>query len=527
MGEDLHKEKEVTRRSFLKMMGGLGLAGLTMSLAGCGSEKEVGQAGGEGWLPQQYQIAGTWPAQVRGRVPIDLRNPSIVRDDQKCVLCGQCLEVCKNTQTVYGHYSLPLVNDIVCINCGQCALWCPTSAITERDDIEKVLQALEDPERHVVVQTAPATRVALGEEFGLPPGTWVMGQQVAALKKLGFDAVFDTNFTADLTIMEEATELIKRIKGDLKKPLPQFTSCSPGWVKFCEYFYPDLFPNLSSCKSPQQMLGALVKTYYAKAKNINPEKIYSVAIMPCTAKKFEAQRPEMDSSGKYWHKEAMQDVDAVLTTRELARLLKKRGIDLTTLPEESYDPLMGQSTGGAIIFGATGGVMEAAVRTTYFFITQKAPPPGLLSLTPVRGLDGVKEASLEVPGVGTVRVAVCHGMGNGRQVLDAVRRGEAPWHFIEFMSCPGGCQSGGGQPRTSVPPSDAVRKQRIASLYQADARMVWRESHENAEVFKIYQDFLQHPMSKLAEELLHTHYTDRGKSFNQLADSQKKSMQNI
>lgn len=510
-------EKKVTRRAFMKIMGGLGLAGITTSLAGCGTTSVTGRAGGEGWLPAQYQGNGAWPAQVRGRVPLDDNNVSIVRDDEKCILCGQCLEVCKNTQTVFGHYGFPLLDEIVCINCGQCALWCPTAAITERDDTETVWQALQDPDKHVVVQTAPATRVSLGEEFGLPPGTWVMGQQVAALKRLGFDAVFDTNFTADLTIMEEATELIKRIKGDIKLPLPQFTSCSPGWVKFCEYFYPDLFPHLSTCKSPQQMLGALVKTYYAREKNIKPEKIFTVSIMPCTAKKFEAGRPEMNDSGHYWHKPALRDVDAVLTTRELARLLKKQGIDLNTLPEENYDPLLGQSTGGAVIFGATGGVMEAAVRTAYYFITRKQPPAGLLSLQPVRGLAGVKEAALDVSGVGTVRVAVCHGMSNGRQVLESVRKGDAPWHFVEFMSCPGGCISGGGQPRSAVPPSDEVRNKRMAGLYKADARMVWRESHENPEVLALYQNFLQHPMSELAEELLHTSYTDRSKNYNHLA----------
>jgi len=515
MDEQLKLEKKVTRRSFLKMMGGLGLAGITASLGG-GMASAAEYAGGQGWLPEQYQSVGTWPAQVRGRIPISPDNPSITRDNEKCILCGQCLEVCKNTQTVFGHYGFPLVDEIVCINCGQCALWCPTAAITERDDTEKVWQAIQDKDKYVVVQTAPATRVALGEEFGLAPGTFVMGQQVAGLKRLGFDAVFDTNFTADLTILEEATELIKRIKGDLNKPLPQFTSCSPGWVKFCEYFYPDLFPHMSSCKSPQQMLGALVKTYFAKKKGIDPEKIYSVAIMPCTAKKFEIQRPEMNSSAHYWDKPSLRDMDAVLTTRELARMLKKQGIDLTTLPEEKYDPLLGESTGGGLIFGATGGVMEAAVRGAYYFMTEQEPPAGLLNLTPVRGLEGIKEAAVDVPGVGTLRVAVCHGMSNGRKVLDAVRKGNAPYHFIEFMSCPGGCIGGGGQPRSAVPPSDEVRKARIAAIYKADAGMERREAHENAEVLKLYQDFLKHPMSHLAEELLHTKYTDRGKSFNQL-----------
>lgn len=512
MDDHLKLEKKITRRSFLKMMGGLGLAGITASLAGTGTASAAEQ----GWLPEQYQSPGTWPSQVRGRVPISPDNPSITRDDRKCILCGQCLEVCQNTQAVFGHYGLPLVNEIVCINCGQCALWCPTAAITERDDTEKVLNAIKDPDKHVVVQTAPATRVALGEEFGLAPGTFVMGRQVAALKRLGFDAVFDTNFTADLTIMEEATELIKRIKGDIKKPLPQFTSCSPGWVKFCEYFYPDLLPHMSSCKSPQQMLGALVKTYYARKKGIDPEKIFSVAIMPCTAKKFEIQRPEMNSSSHFWHKDSIQDMDAVLTTRELARMLKKQKIDLTNLPEEKYDPLLGESTGGALIFGATGGVMEAAVRGAYFFITEQEPPAGLLNLTPVRGLEGVKEAAVDIPGVGTLKVAVCHGMRNGRKVLDAVRKGDAPYHFIEFMACPGGCIGGGGQPRSAVPPSDEVRMKRIAAIYKADARMEHREAHENAEVLALYKDFLQHPMSHLAEELLHTGYTDRGKSYTRL-----------
>lgn len=523
--EDHLKDEKITRRSFLRMMGGLGLAGITASLAGCSSSETVVQAGGEGWLPQQYQGRGAWPAQVRGRVPIDADNPSIVRDDEKCILCGQCLEVCQSTQTVFGYYDFPMVNDTVCVNCGQCALWCPTAAITERDDIKKVRDAILDPEMHVVVQTAPATRVALGEEFGLPAGTWVMGQQVAGLKRLGVDAVFDTNFTADLTIMEEATELIKRITGDIKKPLPQFTSCSPGWVKFCEYFYPDLLHHMSSCKSPQQMLGALAKTYYAKSKNIDPEKIFSVSIMPCTAKKYEAQRPEMNSSGHYWNKhDNMQDLDAVLTTRELARMLKQENIDLTKLPEEKYDSLMGEGSGGALIFGATGGVMEAAVRSAYYFITKKDPPSNLLNLTPVRGLEGVKEAAVDVPGVGTVKVAVCHGLNNARTVLEAVRKGNAPWHFVEFMSCPGGCIAGGGQPRTAVPPSNEVRQKRIDVLYTVDRRMKLRESHENSEVLALYNKFLKHPLSELAEELLHTEYVDRSKNFKQLMASKNNSL---
>ncbi|MDO7786964.1 [FeFe] hydrogenase, group A [Desulforamulus aquiferis] len=505
---DKEREKQVTRRGFLKMMGGIGLAGVTASIAGCSTDP----AGGKGWMPQQYQVASSWPIQVKGRIPIDPSNPSIARDDKKCILCGQCVEVCQRVQTVFGYYELPIKDDIVCVNCGQCTLWCPTAAITEKDDIAKVVQALEDKDIHVVVQTAPATRVGLGEEFGMAPGTFVEGQQVAALKKLGFDAVFDTNFSADLTIFEEGTELIKRVTGEIHEPLPQFTSCSPGWVKFCEYYYPDLLHHMSTCKSPQQMLGALIKSYYAKEKGISPEKIFSVSIMPCTAKKYEAQRPEMNSAGKHEGKPELRDVDVVLTTRELARLIKSKGLDLNTLPEEKYDTLLGEGTSAGLIFGATGGVMEAAVRSAYFLITKQEPPEAFLNLTPVRGLQGVKEAAVDIPGVGTVRVAVAHGLSNARPILEAVRKGEAPYHFIEFMCCPGGCISGGGQPRTSLPPSDDVRQARIDSIYNADAKIYTkRKSHENKEVLALYEKFLETPNSHIAHELLHTHYEDRSK----------------
>ncbi|MCG9969181.1 [FeFe] hydrogenase, group A [Pelotomaculum terephthalicicum JT] len=517
--DDVEKDvekKEITRRTFLKMAAGTGLlAGLTGALAGC-ADKNPEHAGGKGWLPYQYNVAGNLPAQVRGRVPIDADNPSIVRDDRKCILCGQCLEVCENVESVFGYYSLPVVDETICINCGQCSMACPSGAISERDDTQIVFEALADKNRFVLVQTAPATRVALGEEFGLAPGTWVQGQQVAALRRLGFDAVLDTNFTADLTIMEEATELIKRIKGEVRKPLPQFTSCSPGWIKFCEYFYPELIPNISSCKSPQQMFGALAKTYYAKEKGIDPGNILSVSVMPCTAKKYEARRPEMNASAAYWKRGDLRDVDVVLTTRELARMIKEKQIDFTALPEEGYDRLMGEETGGAVIFGATGGVMEAAARTAYFLITGQEPPALFLNLTPVRGLAGVKEAAAEIPGVGTLRVAVSHGMANGRKILDAVREGRAPWHFVEFMTCPGGCIAGGGQPRTAVPPTDAVREQRLAALYKADASLPKRKSHENAEVAALYRNFLEHPMSELAEELLHTEYHSRADKLKRL-----------
>ena len=504
-------EKEVTRRGFLKMMGTLGLVGATATLVGCGSKEP---AGGGGWLPQQYQVASSWPAQVRGRVPLDPFSPSLSRDDQKCILCGQCLEVCQKVQSVFGYYELPVKDDVICVNCGQCALWCPTASITEKDETQKVFEALADPDKYVVVQTAPATRVALGEEFGMPAGSWVEGQQVAALKALGFDKVFDTNFTADLTIMEEGTELIMRMTGkkDPKKyPLPQFTSCSPGWIKFCEYYYPDLIPNLSTAKSPQQMFGTLAKTYFAEKNNIDPKNIVSVSIMPCTAKKYEAARPEFNDAQTYWgFEEEIKDVDVVLTTRELAKMIKARGINLPALPEEKYDNLMGEGSGAALIFGATGGVMEAAARTAYFVLTGQPAPHLLFNLTPVRGLDGVKDAALEIPGVGTLRVAVVHGLGNARPVLEAVRRGESPYHFIEFMCCPGGCISGGGQPRTSLPPSDAVRQARLEMLYKKDGSYELRESHENKEVLELYKTFLGEPMSELAYNLLHTKYKDRG-----------------
>ena len=514
----------VSRRFFLKGLGTVGMAGALATLSGC---KDAGKpSGGEGWTPQQYNAPGSWPVQVRGRVPIDPNNPSIVRDDRKCILCGQCAEPCEHVQSVEGYYELPIKDDITCVNCGQCALWCPTGAISERDDIDKVVKVINDANLHVVVQTAPATRIAIGEEFGMPAGSIVEGKMVAALKQLGFDRVFDTNFSADLTIMEEGTELVGRIKaaggahtagghGHAPTALPQFTSCSPGWVKFCEYFYPDLLENMSTCKSPQQMLGSVAKSYYAKKKGIDPKQIVSVAIMPCTAKKFEAGRGEMNSAGAVAGNPELRDVDFVLTTRELARMIKGKGIDLAKLEPQPYDSLMGEGTGAAVIFAATGGVMEAAIRSGYYLITGQNPPDALLNLTAVRGLQGVKEASLEVPGVGELRVAVASGLGNARVLLDQIRADKAAglpprYHFIEFMACPGGCISGGGQPKTSVPPSDWVRKARMKSIYAIDATIYKKRlSHENKEVLDLYADFLGKPNGEMAHKLLHTTYTDR------------------
>lgn len=510
------KGSNLSRRSFLKFAGGAGIAGASLSLTGCDQPLTPASAvGGEGWMPTQYNEPGGWPTNVRGRVPIDPENPALRRDDQKCILCGQCIEVCKTIQSVYGNYELPIKNEIPCINCGQCIHWCPSGAISEREDIDQVAKALADPKITVVVQTAPATRIGLGEEFGLPVGTNVQGKQVAALRKLGFDVIFDTNFAADLTIMEEGTELVKRITEELHHPLPQFTSCCPGWVKFVEYYYPELLPNLSSAKSPQQMAGALVKTYFAEKNHVEPQKIFSVAIMPCTAKKFECQRPEMISAQTYWQDEQVSpDVDVVLTTRELARMIKRAGIDLPSLPDEEYDQLMGVATGAGAIFGTTGGVMEAAVRSAYYLVTGEQPPAALWQLTPVRGMEGVKEAAVSIPGAGEIRIAVISGLDNARAIMEQVKAGNSPWTFIEVMACPGGCQYGGGQPRSSAPPSDGVRNTRAASLYKIDAQAKLRNSHDNPQIKQVYAEFLTSPLSEKAEELLHTHYISRAEEFD-------------
>ncbi len=506
MGIDVKKVTKVTRLNFLKLLGGMSLTGIAASVSGCANEP----VGGKGWIPGQYGVSAKWPVQVKGRIAIDPDNPSIVRDDRKCILCGQCLEVCEKVQSIYGYYELPIKNEITCVGCGQCALWCPTAAIQERDDVHKVLQALEDKNMHVVVQTAPATRVSLGEEFGLLPGSIVEGKQVAALKNVGFDAVFDTNFSADLTIMEEATELIKRMTQKGTGKIPQFTSCCPGWVKFCEYYYPELIGNLSSVKSPQQLLGTLAKTYYREKQGLELENVVSVAIMPCTAKKFECQRPEMNAAGRKNGNLSIRDVDIVLTTRELASLIKRKKLDLNQLEDASYDNLMGEGTGAGVIFGSTGGVMEAAVRTAYFLVSKQSPPEELLNFTAVRGLTGVKEAEVEIPGIGKMKVAVCHGLKNARTVLEQVRAGNSPWHFIEFMSCLGGCIGGGGQPRTSLVAADDARKARSAGLYSLDSKVYRkRASYKNQEIQDLYHQYLEYPGSELAEELLHTHYTDR------------------
>ncbi len=450
----------------------------------------------------------------KSRHTIDDFSPSIVRDSEKCILCRRCVSACDKLQgvsviapsergfktVISTAFNLSL-NDSACTMCGQCITACPVGALHEKEDTEKVWDALANPEKHVIVQTAPAIRVSLGEEFGLDMGTPAMGKMVAALRRLGFDKVFDTDFTADLTIIEEGNELLHRIKNNGK--LPMITSCSPGWIKFCEHYFPEFLDNLSTCKSPQQMFGALAKTYYAQKAGIDPAKIFSVSIMPCTAKKFEAQRPEMTSSG-------YQDVDAVLTTREIARMFREAGIDLKTLDAEEFDEPFGISTGAGAIFAATGGVMEAALRTVYEIVTEKE----LLDLdfVEVRGTEGIKEAEVDLNGT-NVKVAVAHGLANARELLNRVKDGKAEYHFIEIMCCPGGCVGGGGQPIVLSQErwEKDYKKIRGNSIYEVDKKMPLRKSHENPAIKTLYDEFLKEPLGEKSHELLHTHYTPRSK----------------
>jgi len=453
-------------------------------------------------------------AGAMNQYSIDNASLSVVRDNNKCILCRRCVAACDKVQnigvigatkrgfktTIESPWDLHLV-DMACVNCGQCITVCPVGALHEKDDTDIVWKYLSDPTKHVVVQPAPAVRAALGEEFDLPMGTSVTGKMVAALRRLGFNKVFDTDFAADLTIMEEATELVDRVTN--KGVLPMITSCSPGWVKYCEHYYPEFLPNLSTCKSPHEMEGAVVKSYYAEKAGIDPKDIIVVSVMPCTAKKFEAKRPELSNGG-------YPDVDVVITTRELARMIKQANIDFNKLADEDFDDLLGESTGAGVIFGATGGVMEAALRTAFEVITGTELKD--VNFNAVRGVEGIKEATIKMGDL-EVNVAVASSTGMASKLLEAVKRGEKNYTFIEVMGCPGGCVNGGGQPivDASVRAAMDIRSERAKALYNEDTAKTIRKSHLNPSIKKIYAEFLDKPNSHKAHELLHTKYMARPK----------------
>lgn len=460
---------------------------------------------------------------------IDKSSYSVVRDMNKCILCRRCIRTCIDLQevgaldTVNRGYDTKITTfldkplaEVICINCGQCINRCPTGALRTNDPSDEIWEAIDNPKKHVVIQTAPSPRAAIGEEFGLPAGHSLTGELNTALKMIGFDRVFDTNFSADLTIMEEGTELLMRLKSALvdKDPnvkLPQFTSCSPGWVKYIEHFYPDYLDHLSTAKSPQQMFGAIIKTFYAQEANVDPADIVSIALMPCSAKKFECNRPEMNNSG-------FKDVDFGLTTRELAQMIKEAGIYLPELDKSRFDEPFGEASGAGLIFGATGGVMEAALRTTYEIVTGRTVPFENLDIAPCRGMDGVRQASVHLENVKPewsflegvdLNFMIAHGTANAKKVMEALKRGELNnIHFIEIMACPGGCIGGGGQP---IPTSLEIRKKRAEAIYEEEKGLPIRKSHENPHVKYIYDKFLtEGPCGHLSHKLLHTSYTKRG-----------------
>lgn len=465
-------------------------------------------------LANKFNITNVEFEGERTEHKIDEISPSIVRDFNKCILCRRCVAACKNIQKIgaidcinrgfescistVGDNSL---NDVNCTFCGQCIEACPTGALHEKETIDDVWLKLKDPDIYTIVQTAPAVRVALGEEFGMPIGTNVTGKMVTSLKRLGFNRVFDTNTGADFTIMEEANEFIERFKEN--KNLPMITSCSPGWVKYIEMNYPELLPHLSTCKSPHQMFGALLKTYYANREGIDPKKIYVVSVMPCIAKKFERQREEMQNEGLY-------DVDNVITTRELSRMIKQANIDFNKLEETNFDSPMGEATGAAAIFGTTGGVMEAALRTAQDTLTGEDLEK--INFEEVRGEDGIKKATVKIAEQ-EIKVVAASGLANAQEILNEIKSGKADYQFVEIMACPGGCVMGGGQPikNSKIRAEVDVRKLRADALYSIDEKSTIRKSHENPIVKKIYKEFLKKPGSELAEKLLHTTYQKREK----------------
>lgn len=477
-------------------------------------------------LAKEYGIEEVRFGTPKEMLPdFEMSTPHLIRDNSKCILCRRCVSACKDLQHVavlgvndrgFGtHIGCEFDRDLVevaCTNCGQCITVCPTGALTEVDNTDKVWAALADPKKHVVVGTAPAVRAALGEEFGDPIGTNAQGKMAASLRRIGFDGVFDVNVAADLTILEEGTEFINRLtKGGV---LPLITSCSPGWIRFCEQFYPEFIPNISSCKSPQQMFGAMMKSYYAEKKGLNPEDIFVVSVMPCTAKKYEVRRDDQAAVNDLW------DIDETITTRELAKMIRKSGLDWATLPEENFDPAFGDFSGAAVLFGASGGVMEAALRTVVEIVTGEELPA--LDFCDVRGIEGIKEASYDVAGT-IVKVAVASGLENAANLLDKIKAGEADYHFIEIMGCPGGCVTGGGQPIQPAKVRNVINltAERAKALYEEDAGMKVRKSHEVPLIKKIYDEYLGEPGSHKSHELLHTTYKASPKYLGIEADRKK------
>ncbi|MDY5931818.1 MAG: [FeFe] hydrogenase, group A [Candidatus Ornithospirochaeta sp.] len=442
------------------------------------------------------------------RVPIEKDNPSIQRNESKCIRCGQCKEICTSYIKVHGTYDFEQTGGkAICINCGQCANVCPVDSITEVYEYPEVRNAVRDKDKVVIVSTSPSVRVAIAEEFGFEKGSFTEGRMISLLRALGADYVLDTNFAADLTIVEEASELVERVKEN--RPLPQFTSCCPAWVKYVETYYPELIPNISTAKSPIGMQGPTIKTYFAGKMGIDPKKIVNVALTPCTAKKFEIRRDEMNAASRYLGIPGMRDMDHVITTRELALWAKEEGIDFGSLEEGRYDSLMGEASGSGVIFGNTGGVMEAALRTAYSYLTGSNPPEDrLLELRAVRGLEGVRDAEVEIAGL-KLRVAVIYGTANASAFIEEMRKSGKTYHFVEVMTCPDGCIGGGGQPKDFAHDIEKTRQERLKSLYKRDDELSNKLSHENEEIKTLYREFYGQPLSEIAEKMLHTVYTDR------------------